>query len=150
MEEIKLNIPQFHTVTRSFAKKINLEQHIPGHKYEAEDFFASHNESIPVEEATPEKIKEVSEKLFALAVADVEAAMTARIRTLRAEQGISVEPTGDELAQVSNFIDLIEKAKKVADLEDVVAQIKEEDWLNEIQKEYLRSIMRKAEAKVKK
>lgn len=146
---IRLVVPQFHSVTRSFSKKVNLERHVPGFKYEAEDFFASHNESVPVEEATPEKIREVSRGLFALAKADVEESVAERIRELRKAAGVATQPTGADYDAIKDLIEGIETAASQEDLGAIVEKIKAHEDLSEDQKEYLRSIVRKANAKLK-
>lgn len=64
--ELQLKIPTFHSVTRSFSRKIQVKQ------FEPMDVFSSHGMQIPEEEATPEKIGEVSAQLFNLAKQDVE------------------------------------------------------------------------------
>ena len=63
--KIDLNVPQFHKITRSFSRTIQVNQ------YEPCQVFSSHNEEIPIEEATPEKIKEISQHLYDLSVKDV-------------------------------------------------------------------------------
>jgi hypothetical protein len=149
MDKIQMIIPQFHTVTRSFSKKVNLERHVPGFKYEAEDFFASHGESIPVEEATPEKVREVSSRLYDTAKTDVETDVASRINELRKAAGIATIPTGQEFDVIKDLIGGIENSKNAADIEAVIELIKTREGLTEEQKEYLRSAVRKAKAKIK-
>lgn len=150
--QIQLVVPQFHGVVRSFSKKAMLEYILNGQrKYESEDFHSTHKEDIPLAEATPEKIGEVSARLFALCVMDVETDISIRTRKLREAAGLSVQPLGKEYLELKDIIDRIEKAAKKEEVDAVVEQIKQMDsalLLNDVQKEYLRGIVRKANAKL--
>lgn len=148
MEEIKLVVPQFHNITRSYSGKLNLSNYLPGHDYESKDFFASHGESISMEEATPEKIKEVSDKLYKMAKVEVMIAEVDYLNELKRAAGITVEPTGDEYKAISDIIVLFESATTSEDVKKASEMAKErKDKLNDVQLEYLRTIARKADAR---
>src|SRR3990167_3768333 len=104
MENINLVIPQFHNVTRSSTQKINLKNYVPGHDYEMVDFFSSQSEAIPLEQATPEKITEVSERLYQTAKKEVENAVSEYINTLRGESDSPTQLSADELAPIADII----------------------------------------------
>ena len=148
MENITLVPQQYHSITRSFSKKVNLELSVGGkHKYEAEDFFSSHNEAIPLEEATPERVKEISQRLYDLAKEDVEGAVASRVRELKERDGIAVQPIGSDYGAIGGLIEGLEKATTKVEVDAVVELIKAREDLTDTQKEYLRSVVRKATAK---
>ena len=103
-EEIIIKNLQVVSITRSFTKKINLAHYIEGAQYESEDFFSSHNETIALSEATPEKQNEVSNPLFEMSKMDVERAIADRIRELKIEDGQFVAPSAKELAEIADLV----------------------------------------------
>mgnify|MGYP001559380110 CR=1 FL=1 len=148
MEKIQLVVPQFHSITRSYSGKINLSNHVEGHDYESKDFFASHNESIPVEEATPEKIKEVSERLYQMSKAEVEASELVYLNEIKRAAGMTIEPTGEEYKAISDIIVAFESSITSEDVKKASEIAKErKSNLNDVQLEYLRTIARKADAR---
>lgn len=140
---------KYHSVTRSFTQKVNPKNNnIPGKDYESVDFFASHSEQIPLDIATPEKIAEVSERLYQTAKAEVEAAVDNYIRSLQMDAGIVVQPNGKEYAQVKDLIIKFETAETKAQVDEATKEVQDmKGQLNDIQLNYLRSIARKASAR---
>lgn len=138
-----LVVPQFHSVTRSFSRKVQIKQ------FEPIDFFASHNESIPMEEATPDKIKEVSERLFQLALQEVEASIKDYQDNTARANGVTPQVSTKELKEIGKFVADINSADTQEKLDVVKEAIKlVKDNLNETQLEFLRGAVRKAEAKL--
>jgi len=136
-------------VTRSFTKKVNLGNHDENRQYESVDFFASHNESIPIEEATPEKIKEVSERLYQLAKSEVELAEIEYLNGIK--NGKAPILTSNDIAQITDIIILMESAVTTADIQKAVDVINERKGiLNKKQLDYLRSVAKNAKAKTLK
>lgn len=147
--EMKLIVPQFHSVTRSFTQKLNLKNYVPGHDYEMVDFFSSQNESIPLEDATPEKIAEVSERLYQLCKKEVEDAVAGYIAQLRGASDMPVELSQAELAQISDIIAEASAVTTKTKLTAVKAKATERKaQLNKGQLEFLASLFRKVEAKL--
>ena len=126
MQEIKLNIPQFHTVTRSFSKKVQVKQ------FEPIEAFSSHSEQIPLNEATSEKIKEVSNKLFQMAQEEVET--SCRNKLAEAESLKEVGLSTEELTGISTHIQMINEGASSNELKVVI----EKDKLNDKQVDFLR------------
>lgn len=147
--EIKLVIPQFHNVTRSFTQKINLKNYVTGHDYEMVDFFSSQSEAIPLEQATPEKIAEVSERLYQLAKKEVEDAVGAFIASLRNSSDMPVQLNAAEMALISDIVAEANQATTKTKLTAVKAKATErKPQLSESQLQYLSSLFRKLEAKL--
>ena len=150
MDKIELVTQQLHSITRSYAKKINLSNYVPDKQYESLDLFSSHNEQLP-QSATQEEITALSDRLFNMAKAEVEARATEVINELKRAAGITIEPTGAEYAQVADIITMLESAVVSENIKSAVELVKErKDTLNEVQLEFLRSVVRKAEAKILK
>lgn len=125
MNEIKLNIPQYISITRSFSRKVQVKQ------YEPADFFASYGEQVPIEEATPEKLKEVSDRLYSLAKNDVEKEIENYSKTTSLSQ--------EELDSIATFAKLIISGKK-EEAEKLIGEWK--DKLNEKQLNFLRNLFK--------
>ena len=137
--EIKMVIPQYISITRSFSQKVNPDNYgIDGEKYSPRDFFASIGDNIPSEEATPEKISEVSNRLYLLAKNEVEYAVEKYIEELK---GSKPHPlSGEELSAISEFVKMIAAG---TNMDDVVAKITEvKDKLNEGQLSFLRNLVK--------
>lgn len=131
---IKLNIPQYHVVSRSFSRKIQIEN------FEPAEAFSSHGEQIPLEEATPEKIKEVSERLFGLCKVDVARDLAIAVREAQIEKGESVVPTALEIAGIAEFIKELSDGGKDG-VETVSKKIaSKKDTMSEIQLAFLRQL----------
>ena len=149
MDKINLVIPQFHTITRSFTQKVNLANHVKERSYESVDFFASHNEAIPLEEADLKKIKEVSDRLYDLAKQDVEEAIENYIRALKGEAGVPTDINAKDLVKIKELVvevDDITTKTKLQAAKEKATKLKPD--LNENQLNYLARLFRKAEAKV--
>lgn len=127
--EIKLIIPSFHSITRSFSRKIQIKQ------FEPMDLFSSHNEQIPMEDATPEKIAEISDRLYNLAKEDVE----------RDIKKYLSEPTKDsmdseDLDKIAIFVAMFKDGKNKEELNSAIVSVK--DKLNDKQLEFLRNLVK--------
>lgn len=147
MEKIVLEVPSFHSVTRSYSKKINLSNYVPGRDYESADLFSSHNEQLPVG-AKQEEIDALSQKLFEMAQKDVEDTATIIINKLKKAAGMAVELTEKEYEQIKDLTEMLETAVSAEDVEKVVSVIKErKPSLNEGQLDFLRSATSRAKAK---
>lgn len=149
MDPINLVIPQFHSVARSFTQKVNLKNYVQGHDYEMVDFFSSHSEQIPLEEATKDKIKEISEKLYQLSKQEVEQAVADFISDLRKVSGVTTDLSAAELAPIAQIVAAIENAKSKTALntaKDMATAVK--GTLGKGQLEFLAALFRKAEAKL--
>lgn len=134
--EYKMIVPQMVSITRSFTKKINLANYVEGRQYESVDVFSSHNETIPLDEATPEKQNEVSNRLYEMAKADVERSITDYINSLKVEDGEYVAPSAKELADIADLIKgLVDGKESSAD--DINAR---KDALSESQLKFLRTL----------
>ncbi len=147
--QIQLNIPQFHSVARSFTQKINLKNYVSGHDYEMVDFFASHNEAIPVEEATPEKIAEVSERLYKTARKEIESSIEAYLLELREDSDMPAELSVSELTPIADLIAEMSAATtktKLQAVKDKATERKTE--MTASQQQHLASLFRKTEAKL--
>lgn len=132
--EIKL-VPQvFHTVARSFSRKVQVKQFEP---FEA---FSSHSESIPLEEATQIKIQETSNRLYELAKNDCEKDIANYLREAALANGQAVLPNAAEIVQIAHFIkDLAEGGKENVD--SVAQKIAlQKDTLTETQLTFLRQL----------
>ncbi len=145
MGELKLIVPKFVSITRSFAQKVNLANHVKGHDYESVDFFASHNREIPEELATPEETAKVSNELYLAAKAEVERSINDYLRSLKEDGGEVTAPTTEELAAISPFIAEVMAAKTAEAIESVsqkIAAVKE--TLSGAQLKFLRQLVLKA------
>lgn len=137
MDKIKLDIPQTISITRSYTHKLVPENHgIEGHRFAPMDFFASYNhDNIPLEEATPERLKEESNRLYELAKKDVEESYKTRLEELKAPKGL----TQDELDGIVPFTTLIISGSK-AEAQKMISE--EKANLSERQLEFLRNLFR--------
>lgn len=140
---ITLITPTFHSITRSFSRKVQIKQ------FEPIDFFASHNEAIPMEEATPEKISEVSERLYQICLAEVEVSIKGYQDDMARANGVTPAVSAKELKAIAKFVADINSADSQVAIDSVKEAIKQvKDTLNETQLEFLRVLVRKAEARI--
>lgn len=124
-----LIVPQFHSITRSFSRKVQIKQ------FEPMDLFSSHNENIPLEQATPDKIAEVSARLYSLAKQDVERDIKDYMNT-PAEDAL----TAEDLDGVSTFIKMLVAGKNKDEINTAIVGVK--DKLNEKQLSFLRNLIK--------
>lgn len=127
--EIKLVVQQFHSVTRSFSRKVQIKQ------FEPMDLFSSHNENIPLEEATPDKIAEVSARLYSMAKEDVE-------RDIKNYMNAPADGalTSEDLDGVAVHIKAIASGIPKDDINKAIVAVK--DKLNERQLQFLRNVLK--------
>ncbi len=143
MDEMKLVVPKFVSVARSFTQKINLANHVKGHDYESVDFFASRSRELPEVEAKSEVVAKLSAEMYAEAKEEVERAITDYIRALKGETGEVVAPTAEELTAIASWIAKINESNKdnIDKVAQEIAAIK--DKLNESQVVFLRQLVLK-------
>lgn len=135
MEKLQLVVPQFYRITRSFSKKVQVKQ------YEPIDLFASHNFEIPEEEATPEKIAEVSSLLYKRCMEEIERDTANYIREAQLANGEVVLPTSNDILGIASIVkELSDGGKtKVEAISAKIAKVK--DTLNESQLAFLRQLV---------
>ena len=127
MDTLKINI------TRSYSRKLVPENHdVNGYRFAPFDFFMAYGEELLAKEATPEKVKELSEKLHKQAHDDVERAYSNKLNELRSlkEVGLNTE----ELTGISTHIQMINAGASSNELKVVI----EKDKLNDKQVDFLR------------
>ena len=124
-----LVVPKFHSITRSFSRKVQIKQ------YEPVDFFSSHGEQIPDEEATPELVAEISAKLYKLAKTDVEQDIQ-NYMNAPAEGAL----TAEDLDGVRIFIQMLALGKNKEEINKAIIEVK--DKLNEGQLQFCRNIIK--------
>lgn len=129
------------SITRSYAHKLVPENYgIEGHRFAPFDFFASYNHSnIPVKDATPEKIKEISDTLQALATGDVEGAVKSKLDELRDPKDNSAL-TAKDLDGVSPFVIMLTKGASEEEYTAAITSAKGK--LNDNQLNFLRNVLR--------
>lgn len=137
MEQIQLTIPQFHSVTRSYSKKVNLKLYVPDHDFETVDFFASHNEQIP-SGSSVEEISKLSQSLYELAKSDVESAIKTYLETLLTPKSDGLSQ--DDLDAVSPFVKIISTGGSREEFEAEV--VKNKNKLSDKQLDFLRSFLK--------
>lgn len=71
-------------ISRSYARKISHENY-GGMRFNMSDFFSCYDGELP-DDATPEQQKELSNKLFELAKADVEESVKNQIKVINLEK----------------------------------------------------------------
>ena len=127
--EMNLIVQQFHDITRSFSRKVQIKQ------FEPMDLFSSHHESIPLEEATPDRIAEVSAKLYNLAKQDVE-------RDIQNYMNAPTDGamTAEDLDGVSEFVKMVAGGLKKEDINNKIVEVK--GILNDRQLSFLRNILK--------
>ena len=136
---IQLVVPQYVNVTRSFSWKLVPENYgIEGHRYAPLDFFASYGDSIPKEEATPEKIAEVSQQLYDMAKHDVEEAISAKLKELTVPKSDGM--TTDDLDKVAPFMMMIAGGSTVEEVSEKIVAAK--DTMSEKQLDFLRNLIK--------
>jgi hypothetical protein len=140
---------EFITITGSYSENISPENYgLQGMRFENRSFFLSANENLSQEEATPEKIKEIGNKLHALCKAVVKESARVEIRELKKAAGLIIEPMGDEYKAIADIIVLFESSVTSEDVKKATDTAKERKGvLNEVQLDYLNTIKRKAEAR---
>lgn len=147
---IKHIVPQYHEIVKSHSKKMNLGKYLPESQYESEDFFSSHKETIPLEEASPEKIKEVGDRLLLTCIDETERQAYERINDLRKEVGLPMILRGKDMQQIADVVTKIELSKTKEELQAIGDEIKAtKESLNVAQLDYLRRSIRTAAAKIK-
>ena len=127
--ELNLVVPQFHSITRSFDRKLQVKQ------FEPISVFSSHNEQIPIEDATPDRIAEVSARLFYLAKQDVETDINNYLNA-PAEDAF----TQADLDKVAPFVKMLALDIPKDDISKKIVEAKED--LSERQKVFLRNLIK--------
>ena len=137
-KEIRLIVPQFINVTRSFSHKLVPENYgIEGHRFAPLDFFASYVSQLPID-TPPEVVKEESERLYQIARGDVESAIKRELEMMRNPDGLSAE----ELDKVAPFVKLISESK-IDEATSEILKAKDDGYLNEKQLIFLRKLISK-------
>lgn len=141
---MKLVIPQYVSLTSSYSHKLVPENYgIEGHRFAPMDYFQSYNTQIPLEEATPERMKVESDRLYTLAKNDVESRISATLDELR---GNIDKPTGDgamntnELDGIVDFVKMLSTGVPKDEVSKAVVATK--DSLNEKQLAFLRNLIK--------
>src|SRR3990167_2578257 len=142
--EMVLVVPQYINFTSSYSHKLVPENYgIEGHRFAPLDFFQSYNSSVTIAEATPERLKEESDKMYRLAKADVENRIAETIKELRIALETPVGDnalTADDLDGVSDFVKMVAGGLKKEDINNKIVEIK--DKLNDRQLSFLRNLIR--------
>ena len=141
---------QVVSLTRSFSHKLVPENYgINGHKFAPMDFFASYGDTLVKEEATPEKIKELSDKLHQMAKDAVESSVAEYVAMLRGDSETPTQLNADELAPIADIIAEANEANTKTKLTAVKAKATErKTQLTAIQLQFLASLFRKIENKL--
>lgn len=143
INETKLVIPQYISMTSSFSHKFVPENYgIDGHRFAPFDFFQSYNSQVPVEEATSERLKEESDKMYRLAKADVENRIAELVKELRVELETPVDNalTAEDLDGVSGFVKMVATGIQKEEINRAI--IEKKDKLNENQLSFLRNLIK--------
>ena len=148
-KELKLDIPQQITISRSYDRTINLANHVKGHDYESAKVTTFISKQIPVVEDTPELRKEVSKELYEFCKNQTEATIQNEINELKREAGQPVELHGKEYAEIADYIRDLYEVEDNDVLDDIVARIKKDkDKLSDKQRELLLGLVKKAKTRV--
>ncbi len=145
-----LIIPQYISMTSSYSHKLVPENHgIDGHRFAPLDFFQSYNSSVLTTEATPEKLKGESNRLYRLAKEDVENRIAETIEEMRAPKNLidTAVPASDasnlsqeDLDIVAKYIKIVANGGSAEDFEKQVTTDK--DKLSVKQKDFLRNYLK--------
>lgn len=138
-----LVVPQYVSMTSSFSHKLVPENHgIEGHRFAPLDFFQSYNSQVLTEEATPERLKEESDKLYRLAKADVENRIAETIKELKIalETPVDNALTTEDLDGVSIFVKMLATGQSKEAINEAIVSVK--DKLNENQLLFLRNFIK--------
>lgn len=141
--EIKLIVPQFVNFTASYSHKFVPENFgIDGHRFAPFDFFQSYGSQVLIEEATSERLKEESDRLYRLAKADVENRIAELIKEIKVSLQTPVEDamTAEELDGVSVFIKMLATGSSKDEINTKIVSAKEQ--LNERQLAFLRNVIK--------
>ena len=138
-----LVVPQYINFTSSFSHKLVPENWgIEGHRFAPLDFFQSYNGSILATEATPERLREESDKLYRLAKADVENRIAETIKEMRIalESPADNALTSEDLNGVSDFVKMVAGGLKKEDINNKIVEVKGK--LNDRQLSFLRNLIK--------
>jgi len=146
-KELKLIVPEMATISRSYERTINPKNYVPNFDYESHKLSSFRSRQIPVTTPIEEQDK-ISAELLEIVRREVEIAATELINGLKREAGIAVEPTGEEYKAIADLIVAFESATTAEEVKKASEMAKErKDKLNDTQLEYLRTILRKADAR---
>ena len=137
VSEMRLITPQFVNITRSFSHKLVPENHgINGHRFAPLDFFASYGDVVPQEEATPERLLEVSERLYNMARTDVERSIKRELEAMSNPDELLTE----DLNNVALFVKMIADGRLDEATSEILAA-KDKNILNDKQLTFLRKLL---------
>lgn len=141
-------VPEMVTISRSYERTVNPKNYVNGADYESHKF--SSFRSRQVQATTPIEEQEViSAGLLVIVKTEVEVAATNLINDLKRAAGMMVEPVGNEYKEIADIIAAFETSTNSEEVNKAKEMSKErKDKLNETQLEFLRSIARKADARV--
>lgn len=141
-------VPEMATISRSYERTINPKNYVPGFDYESHKFSSFRSRQVLVTTPIEEQDK-ISAELLEIVKREVEIAATELINGLKKGAGIAVEPTGEEYKMVADLIVAFESATTAEEVKKASdAVIERKSTLNKTQLEYLRVILRKAEARL--
>ena len=142
--EIKLVMPQFISMTSSFSHKLVPENHgIEGHRFAPLDFFQSYNTQVSTEEATPERLKEESDKMYRLAKADVENRIAETVKEMRVALETPIGDnalTSEDLVGVAPFVKQLANGLTKDKINNGIVEVK--GSLNDRQLVFLRNLIK--------
>ncbi|MEK6896928.1 MAG: hypothetical protein AABW93_00160 [Nanoarchaeota archaeon] len=132
--ELILKVPTFYRITRSFDRKVQVKQ------FEPISFFSTHGMDIPLEEATPEKIAEVSKTLSDLSMREVESDIERYVNRISVENGDMIVPPASELIGIVDLIKKIAESNKET-IETIIKEVSDnKNKYSEIQLMMLRRL----------
>lgn len=142
--EMTLIVPQYINMTSSYSHKLVPENYgIEGHRFAPLDFFQSYNSSVLASEATPERLREESDKMYRLAKADVENRIAEMVKELKTALETPVGDnalTADDLDGVSDFVKMVAGGLKKEDINNKIVEVKNK--LNDRQLSFLRNLIK--------
>ena len=144
VNEMNLVIPQYVSMTSSFSHKFVPENYgIDGHRFAPYDFFQSYNTQVPVGDATPERLREESDRMYRLAKADVENRIAELVKELKSTLETPVGDnalTSEDLSGVSVFVKMVANGSSKETINKEIVSMK--DKLNERQLSFLRNLIK--------